>query len=102
MESRIILKEVWAMSGTKVARVTDIIAESPKGFEDAVQVGFARAASTLRGITGLRIVEQRVSVKDNKINTYRVKMEVIFILDWGGPSPKGSETPLMAWSRLPG
>ncbi|HZE22243.1 MAG TPA: dodecin domain-containing protein, partial [Desulfobaccales bacterium] len=26
-------------------------------------------------------VEQRVSVKDNKINTFRVKMEVIFILD---------------------
>jgi flavin-binding protein dodecin len=68
-------------AGTNVARVTDIIAESPKGFEDAVQVGFARAVKTLRGITGLRIVEQRVSVKDNKINTYRVKMEVIFILD---------------------
>ena len=68
-------------AGTNVARVTDIIAESPKGFEDAVQVGFKRAASTLRGITGLRIVEQRVSVKDNKINTYRVKMEVIFILE---------------------
>jgi len=68
-------------AGTSVARVTHIIAESPKGFDDAVQVGFNRAASTLRGITGLRIVEQRVSVKDNKINTYRVKMEVIFILD---------------------
>jgi hypothetical protein len=68
-------------AGTNVARVTHIIAESPKGFDDAVQVGFARASSTLRGITGLRIVEQRVSVKDNKINTYRVKMEVIFILD---------------------
>jgi len=69
------------MSSTNVARVTDIIAESPKGFEDAIKVGFARAVKTLRGITGLRIVEQRVSVKDNKINTYRVKMEVIFILD---------------------
>jgi flavin-binding protein dodecin len=69
------------MSTTNVARVTDIIAESPKSFEDAVQVGFSRAASTLRGITGLRILEMRVSVKDNKINTYRVKMEVIFILD---------------------
>lgn len=68
-------------NSTKVARVTEIIAESPKGFDDAVQVGFARAASTLRGITGLRIVEQRVSVKDNQINTYRVKLEVIFILD---------------------
>ncbi len=68
-------------SATHVARVTHVIAESPESFEDAVQVGFKRAAATLRGITGLRIVEQRVSVKDNKINTFRVKMEVIFILD---------------------
>jgi len=66
---------------TNVARITHIISESPKSFEDAVQVGFARAAKTLRGITGLRIVEERVSVKDNKIATYRVKMEVIFILE---------------------
>jgi len=66
---------------TKVARVTHIIAESPKSFDDAVKVGFARAVKTLRGITGVRIAEQRVSVKDNKIATFRVKMEVIFILD---------------------
>jgi flavin-binding protein dodecin len=69
------------MSSTNVARVTDIIAESPKGFDEAIKVGFNRAASTLRGITGLRITEMRVSVKDNKISTYRVKMEVIFILE---------------------
>lgn len=66
---------------TNVARVTHIIAESPQGFDDAVRVGFERAAKTLRGITGLRIAEMRVSVKDDKIHTYRVKMEVIFILD---------------------
>jgi len=66
---------------TNVARVTHIIAESPKSFDDAVQVGFNRAVKTLRGITGLRIVEMRVSVKDDKIHTYRVKMEVIFILE---------------------
>ena len=66
---------------TNVARVTHIIAESPKSFEDAVKVGFARAAKTLRGITGLRLVEERVSVKDNKIATYRVNLEVIFILE---------------------
>ena len=69
------------MSETNVARVTHIIAESPESFEDAVKVGFKRATATLRGITGLRLVEQRVSVKDNKINTFRVKMEVIFIQD---------------------
>ena len=66
---------------TNVARVTNISAESPPSFDDAVQVGFNRAAQTLRGITGMRIEEMRVSVKDNKINTYRVKMEVIFNLE---------------------
>jgi len=63
-----------------VARATEAIAESPVSFEDALQVGFKRAVETLRGITGLRLLEQRVSVKDNKIATYRVRFEVIFIL----------------------
>ncbi len=66
---------------THVARVTEAIAESPVSFEDALQVGFKRATETLRGITGLRVLEKRISVKDNKIDTYRVRFEVIFILD---------------------
>lgn len=65
----------------QVARVTHVIAESPVSFEDAIKVGFERAVKTLRGITGLRITEQRVSVKEDRINTFRVKMEVIFILE---------------------
>jgi flavin-binding protein dodecin len=65
----------------QVARVTQAIAESPVSFEDALQVGFKRATETLRGITGLRILEQRVAVKDNKIATYRVRFEVIFLLE---------------------
>lgn len=65
---------------TQVARVTQAIAESPISFVDALQVGFKRATETLRGITGLRILEERVSVKDNKIATYRVRFEVIFLL----------------------
>lgn len=64
-----------------VARVTEAIAESPISFEDALQVGFKRATETLRGITGVRLLDQRVSVKDNKIATYRVRFEVIFILE---------------------
>ena len=64
-----------------VARATEAIAESPISFEDALQVGLKRAIQTLRGITGLRVLEQRVSVKNNKIATYRVRFEVIFILE---------------------
>ncbi len=69
------------MGSEHVARVTEAIAESPISFEDALQVGFKRATQTLRGVTGLRILEKRISVKDNKIATYRVRFEVIFILN---------------------
>jgi flavin-binding protein dodecin len=55
------------MPNPRVARVTEIIAGSPKSFEDAIQIGFSRATKTLRGITGLRVLEQRVSIEDSKI-----------------------------------
>jgi flavin-binding protein dodecin len=69
------------MAQVQVARVTQAIAESPVSFEDALRVGFERAIKTLRGITGLRILEERASVKDNKIATFRVRFEVIFLLE---------------------
>lgn len=65
----------------RVARVTEIIAGSSKSFDDAVKVGFARATKTLRGITGLRVVEMRVAVENSKIIEYRIRMEVIFVLE---------------------
>jgi hypothetical protein len=65
----------------RVARVTEIIAGSPKGFEDAVKIGFARANKTLRGITGMRVTEFRVAVESGKIVEYRVRLEVIFVLE---------------------
>jgi flavin-binding protein dodecin len=65
----------------RVARVTEIIAASPVSFDEAIKVGFERANRTLRNITGLRILEQRVSVEDGKIKEYRVRMEVIFVLE---------------------
>ena len=65
----------------RVARVSEIIAGSPVSFEDAIKIGFERANRTLRGITGLRILEQRVSIKDEKIDENRVRMEVIFLLE---------------------
>ncbi len=65
----------------RVARVTEIIAGSPKSFDDALKVGFARATKTLRGITGMRVAEFRVAVENGKIVEYRVRLEVIFILE---------------------
>ncbi|UCB48786.1 MAG: dodecin domain-containing protein [Deltaproteobacteria bacterium] len=65
----------------RVARVSEVIAGSPISFDEAIKVGFERANRTLRNITGLRIIEQRVSVEDGRISEYRVRMEVIFVLE---------------------
>ena len=65
----------------RVARISEIIAGSPVSFEDAIKAGFERANRTLRGITGLRILEQRIAVKDGEIDEYRVRLEVIFVLE---------------------
>ena len=64
-----------------VARVTKITAASSKGFDDAVRAGLERAGRTIRGITGLHVVEQKCSVKDGHIDEWRVTMEVTFILE---------------------
>jgi hypothetical protein len=63
-----------------VAKVTEIIASSPKSFEDAVQKGVARAHKTLKNVRGAWIAEQKVKVENGKIREYRVAMRVTFVL----------------------
>jgi flavin-binding protein dodecin len=64
-----------------VATVTKITAASPKSFDEAVKEGFNRASKTLRGISGLRVVDQKASVSGDKIAEYRVTMEITFVLE---------------------
>ncbi|MDH3659315.1 MAG: dodecin family protein [Alphaproteobacteria bacterium] len=63
-----------------VARVTEIIASSPKSFEDAVEVGIKRATKTLKEVRGAWVKSQKVEIKDDKVTEYRVNLEVTFIL----------------------
>lgn len=64
-----------------VARVTEIISSSDKGFDDAVQSGIKRASKTLENISGAWIADQEVVVKNGKIKEYRVRLKVTFILN---------------------
>lgn len=63
-----------------VARVTEIIAESTKSFDDAVQAGVKRAVKTLKNVEGAWVQDQKVVVHDGKITAYRVNLKVTFIL----------------------
>ena len=55
-----------------VAKITEITASSPNGFESAIQAGVSRASETLNNITGAWVSEQK---------EYRVTLRVTFILD---------------------
>lgn len=64
-----------------VARVTEISSTSTRSFDDAAKEGIARAAKTLRGISGAWIKEQNVVVENGAITAYKVNMLVTFVLD---------------------
>jgi len=63
-----------------VAKVTEVISSSTKGFDDAVAEGVARADKTLKNITGAWVKDQNVVVEKGKITEYRVSLKVTFIL----------------------
>jgi hypothetical protein len=64
-----------------VAKVTEIIASSKDGFDDAVAKGVKRASKTLKNVTGAWVQDQQVVVKDDKIKEYRVNLKVTFVLN---------------------
>jgi dodecin len=67
--------------GRTVAKVSEISARSPKSFEDAIQVGIARATKTLRNVHSAWVKEQRIEIKDGKPVSFQVNMMVTFTLD---------------------
>ena len=63
-----------------VAKVTEIIASSNKGFDDAITNGIKRANKTLKNIKGAWVKDQQLTVNDGKIIEYRVVLKVTFVL----------------------
>lgn len=61
-----------------VVRVIELVGVSDKSWSDAAQQAVARAAQTLRHITGVDVVKSSAIVKDNKIVEYHVDVKVAF------------------------
>lgn len=64
-----------------VARITEITASSKKSFEDAINVGVARANKTLKGVKGAWVQDQKVKIADGKVSEYRVSLKITFVLE---------------------
>lgn len=64
-----------------VAKVSEISSTSTKSFEDAINVGLARANKTIRNIRSAWIKEQQVRLEGGKIVEYQVNMMLTFVLE---------------------
>lgn len=61
-----------------VSKVNELIGSSSEGFEEAARSVLQRADRTLRGITGIDVVEKRVKVEAGRIVEYRVRLRLVF------------------------
>ncbi|MFA5333797.1 MAG: dodecin family protein [Candidatus Nanoarchaeia archaeon] len=66
-----------------IAKVIELIGSSEKGFDDAVKNIIIRANKTVRNLTGLEVISQKVKINPNKSLDYRVKAKVLFLIDDG-------------------
>lgn len=65
-----------------VAKVTEIIASSPKSFDEAIKTGVSRARKTLKNVKSAWIQNQQIELnEDGQIKEYRVQLKITFVLE---------------------
>jgi dodecin len=64
-----------------VVKVIELLAQSEKGWEDAVNVAVSEAARTVRNIRSVYVKEFQATVEDNKVTSYRVTVQISFLVE---------------------
>ena len=65
-----------------VAKVTEIIASSPKSFNEALEIGISRAHKTLTNLKSAWVKNQQIMLdNEGQISEYRVTMKVTFLIE---------------------
>jgi dodecin len=66
-----------------VVKVIELIAESPRSWEDATQEALKQAMHSLRGIKSIWVSDFQALVANNQISAYRVTAKVSFEIEEG-------------------
>ena len=61
-----------------VLKVIEVLANSNKGWEDAAKNAVQEASKSVKNIRSVYINEQSATVKDGKIENYRVNVKITF------------------------
>ena len=62
----------------KILKVIEIMADSDKSWEDAVGNAVEKASDSVKHIKSAFVQSQSCTVKDGKVNSYRVNVKVTF------------------------
>jgi len=61
-----------------VLKVIEVLANSNKSWEDATKQALAQASKSVKNIRSVYVNEQSATVKDGKIDDYRVNVKITF------------------------
>ncbi len=64
-----------------IAKVTEVIASSTVGIEDAVRQGVARASKTLDQIQSVWVSDIKCNVEGADVVEWRVRLKITFVLN---------------------
>jgi dodecin len=64
-----------------VIKVIEVLAESPKSWEDAANEALKKASKTIKNILSIYVKEFEAKVERNKITQYRINAKISFLLD---------------------
>ena len=67
------------MSG--IVKVIEVIAQSEKGFDDAVRNAHKEAARTVKGIKSIWVENLSAKVEGDRIKAYRAQCKVSFLIE---------------------
>ncbi len=62
-------------------KVIEVLAESPKSWEDAAQQAVSDAGKTVRNVRSIYIKNFEASVENGKIQKYRINAKISFVLE---------------------
>tara|TARA_B100000678_G_scaffold15053_2_gene11882 strand:- start:25368 stop:25604 length:237 start_codon:yes stop_codon:yes gene_type:complete len=74
-----------------IMKSEQILAESSKSFEDAISVAVARFAKTVRGLASANVNNMQTTIKNGKIDKYRVNLQMTFEVEEVKPAKKASK-----------
>lgn len=64
-----------------IVKVIEVLAESPKSWEDAAQEAIRQASKTVRNVKSIYIKEMEAKVENDKIVEYRINAKISFVIE---------------------